>query len=269
MKNSVGTKGWAALGGALRRRDRVRLAGQALLSQVAALPASLRIRLGFRDAATARIDLGAIRLPDSATALRAFEHARALSEPWLFNHCLRTYTWAAMIAQLDQITFDQELLFVASALHDLGLTDSHNCKDPSCTCFAVEGARAAHNFVAAIGWDNERCDRLAEAISLHLNVSVGLGHGPEAHLLHEGAALDVIGARLRQIGPKAASAALEEYPRLGFKEHMVVSMKEQARARPGSRAAFLAGLGFVGLIRSAQLEDAPNQSLQRTVFGGH
>ncbi len=259
MNNSVGTKGWAALGGALRRQDRVRLTGQALLSQLAALPANLRIRLGFSDVATARIDLGTIRLPDSAAALRASEHARALSQPWLFNHCLRTYVWGAMLGQLDQINFDQELLFVASTLHDLGLTDSHNCKEPSCSCFAVEGARAAHSFVAAIGWENERCDRLAEAISLHLNVRVGLGHGPEAHLLHEGAALDVIGARLRQIGPKAASAVLEQYPRLGFKQHMVVSMKEQARARRGSRAAFLAGLGFVGLIRSAQLEDAPKE----------
>jgi len=64
MKNSVGTRGWAASGGALRRQDRVRLAGQALLSRLAALPENLRLHLGFSDVATARIDVGAILLPD-------------------------------------------------------------------------------------------------------------------------------------------------------------------------------------------------------------
>ncbi len=131
-------------------------------------------------------------------------------------------------------------------------------RDTTCSCFAVEGARAAHRFAATIGWNDERCDRLAEAISLHLNVQVGLRHGPEAHLLHEGAALDVNGARLRDIGSKAVSAVLQEYPRLELKKHLVESMKEQARAMPGSRAAFLAGLGSIGLIRSAPFEEAPH-----------
>ncbi len=256
MKTSVGTIGWAKSGGALRRQDRLRLAGQVLLLQMSALPANLRIRLGFSDAATAGVDAGALVLPDSIAAVRAFEHAKALSEPWLFNHCLRTYAWAAMLAQRDRVHFDPELLFVASALHDLGLADSHNCRDLACSCFAVEGARAAHTFAAGLGWDTERCDRLAEAISLHLNVQVGLRHGPEAHLLHEGAALDVIGARLRHIGPDAARTVLQRYPRLGLKMHLVTSMKEQARVRPGSRAAFLAALGFIGRIRSAPFDDS-------------
>ena len=256
VSNKVGTNAWASSGGELRRQDRVRLIGQALLTRISALPGRLRARLRFSDAASRRIDLSAIRLPDSPVALRAGEHARSLSEPWLFYHCLRTYVWGAMLAQSDRIKFDHELLFVASALHDLGLTDAHKCQEHNCTCFAVEGARAAHRFVAAIGWENERRDRLAEAISLHLNVRVGLQHGPEAHLLHEGAALDVIGARVREIGPTAVTAVLKEYPRLGLKEQMVAEMKEQARIRPRSRAAFLVGLGFVGLIRSAALENA-------------
>jgi len=40
-----------------------------------------------------------------------------------------------------------------------------------------------------------------------------------------------------------------------FKQEMSAAMKEQARERPHSRAAFLVGLGFVGMIRSAPLED--------------
>jgi hypothetical protein len=182
---------------------------------------------------------------------------------------LRTYVWGALLAQSDRIKPDHELLFVASALHDLGLTGAHKFKDPNCACFAVEGARAAHRFAATVGWESERCDRLAEAISLHLNVRVGLRYGPEAHLLHEGAALDVIAARMREIGPNAVTAVLNEYPRLGFKEKLVAEMKEQARLRPRSRAAFLVGLGFIGLIRSARLEGATNSSSEQTATGDH
>ena len=253
MSIKVGTNAWASSGGDLRRQDRVRLMGQALLARVSMLPERVRAHLGFSDAASRRVDPSAIRLPDTPIALRAGDHARSLSEPWLFNHCLRTYVWGALLAQSDRIRLDHELLFVASALHDLGLTDAHKFREPDCACFAVEGARAAHRFAAGLGWENERCDRVAEAISLHLNVRVGLRHGPEAHLLHEGAALDVIGARMREIGPNAVTAVLSDYPRAGFKQRMVAEIKEQAQARPRSRAAFLVRLGFVGLIRSSPL----------------
>jgi hypothetical protein len=64
------------------------------------------------------------------------------------------------------------------------------------------------------------------------------------------------------------SAVLTEYPRLGFKQHMVAEMKEQARIRPKSRAAFLVGFGLIGLIRSAPLKDAPSPPLQRAACDG-
>ena len=88
---------------------------------------------------------------------------------------MRTYLWGAMLAQVNDIKFDEELFFTASVLHDLGLTSTHLCQDASCSCFAVEGARAARRFVSTHAWSNQRSDQLAEAISLHLNVRVGLG----------------------------------------------------------------------------------------------
>ena len=38
----------------------------------------------------------------------------------------------------------------------------------------MEGATAAENFAAEIGWEKERRERLGEARWLHLNVRVGL-----------------------------------------------------------------------------------------------
>lgn len=254
MKTSVGTYRWSVSGGKLRRQDRVRLIGQALLTRIAGLSLHARNRLGFTDTRLQRINLGAIRIPDSPVAQRATAHAKALSEPWLYNHCVRTYLWGAMLAQSDRIPFDEELLYVASILHDLGLTDAHRCQGQSCACFAVAGARAAQTFVSNMGWERERTQRLAEAISLHLNVRVGLTHGPEAHLLQAGAGLDLVGARVQEIGQANVSAVLLAHPRLGVQDGFVTTMKEQAREQPESRAAFLVGLGFIGLIRGGPLE---------------
>ena len=256
MNRHVGSLHWATLtGGALRREDRLRLVAQTMLTRLGQLPERLRRQLGFADATATRLDLTAIRLPDSPAALRASEHSQLLSAPWLFNHCQRTYIWAALLAQVERIEFDAELLFIACTLHDLGLTAAHSCQEPGCACFAVEGARAAQRFVTQLGWPAERSERLAEAISLHLNVRVGLGQGAEAHLLHEGAALDVIGVRIHQLGPRAIATTLERYPRLGFKSQLVPAIKQQARLRPNSRAAFLLGLGFSQMIRTTPLEE--------------
>jgi hypothetical protein len=251
MSNSIGTKQWAAKGGSLRHKDQARLMAQAMLTQLARMPDRLRHRLGFEPAQATRIDLSTIRLPDSPAARQALELSRQLTAPWILNHSLRTYLWGAMLAQTERIRFDEELFYVASTLHDLGLADAHKCRDTGCACFAVEGARAAEHFATDLGWSSERRDRLFTAISLHLNIRVGLEQGPEAHLLHEGAALDVIGARLRELHPDTVQEVLRDYPRLDFKAGMSAAMKEQAKLRPQSRAALLVRLGFIGMIRAA------------------
>jgi len=252
MASTVGTREWAMKSnGALGDADRRRLMAQAMLMRLAALPQRWRRKLGLDERALARVDAAAIRLPDSADARRAASLVQTLSAPWLVNHCMRTYLWGAILAQAGRIRFDEELFFVASALHDLGLTDKHDCGVHCAACFAVAGARAAATFADEAGWQKERRDRLSEAISLHLNVRVGLKHGAEAHLLHEGAMLDVIGVRRNELHAGTVQAVLVRYPRLGFKAEIGAAMKEQAASRPESRAAFLVGLGFTGMIRKS------------------
>lgn len=241
--------------GALNRRERFALIARAAAARIASLPARLRQRYGFFDTALDRLDPDAIALPDSDAAVRAIEHARALSEAWLFHHCLRTYAWGALLAQADRLRYDRELLFVACALHDLGLTDAHAGHASDCACFAIEGARAAHRFASEkIGWERERCDRLADAIALHLNVSVAVERGPEAHLLNAGAAFDVVGLRMREVPAAAREEVLSNYPRLRFSAQMAKAMKAKAQAFPRSRTAVLVGLGFCGMIRANPLE---------------
>lgn len=248
---SVGTLQWARCGGALARRDRRRLLAQAMLARLGALPHRWKRRLGLSDRDLARVDPAALRVPDSPAALQATELLAATSAPWLVNHCMRTYLWGAILARAGGLRFDEELLFVASALHDLGLTAQHACSVHGTACFAVAGARAAQEFAGRAGWPAQRTERLVEAITLHLNVRVGLQHGAEAHLLHAGAGMDVVGRRRSEVHAEDRTVVLERYPRLNFKQQISAAIDEEARNQPDARAAFLVRLGFIGMIRRA------------------
>ena len=63
-------------------------------------------------------------IPDSELATNAAALVYKLSSPMLFAHVHRTYCFAAVLAARNGMKFDRELVYVASVLHDLGLTDS-------------------------------------------------------------------------------------------------------------------------------------------------
>jgi hypothetical protein len=86
-------------------------------------------------------------------------------------------------------------------------------------------------------------------------VKVPLSHGIEAHLLHEGAALDVVGGRFDEVAATTRHEVLGVHPRLGMKSGLVASFEQQSSMRPRSRAGFLCGLGFISMIRHAPFED--------------
>lgn len=66
--------------------------------------------------------LGGITVIDTPLVNRAFEYVRAQSEPFLFNHAVRSWLFAARLGQLQGISYDEEVVAVATLLHDVGLT---------------------------------------------------------------------------------------------------------------------------------------------------
>lgn len=253
---AVGTLAWAEeTGGALRARDRVRLIAASIPFLLDLLPAAFRRRSRLDRESLAGVELPD-RPPDSKVAREAEEHCRELSSESLFNHCLRTYAWASLLGRRDRLDWDDELLYAACLLHDLGLTPAHDGREPGVHCFAVEGARAADAFLAEAGWDPARRGCVAEAIVLHNNPRVPASRGREAHLLTRGAAYDVIGRSFRAIPGNLREAELRRHPRLGFSAEMERNMRDQARRRPRSRPGFFIRYGgFGGMIARAPFAD--------------
>jgi HD superfamily phosphodiesterase len=245
----VGTWEWALqTGGSLRRRDRVQLVLQGVLARLARAPSQWRSRILGEHAA-----LTLPAPPDSALAREADECVRELSSPALYGHCARTWAFATLFAQRDRVAHDPELLYLACMLHDLGLTERHWGHDARAKCFAVEGAHAAHALVYGHGAGEARAREVAEAISLHLNITVPARLGAEAQLLSKGVSLDVVGRRLHQIAPAATASVEQRWPREGFADELATATTRQARLRSESRSALLHKLGFAKLIEGNPL----------------
>ena len=234
----------------MRGADLLRYLGQGLKLQLSHFGSLGRARLGLGPEALGAVELPE-RPPDSRLAREAEELCRELSSRSLLNHCMRTYLWAALLGGRDHLSYDEELLFVACALHDLGLTDAWVDVPRRARCFAVEGAFEAADWAVDHGCDGERSRRIADAISLHVNPRVEVEQGVEAHLLTAGAAFDVIGARFREVGPALAGAGVERYPRFGFKREMDDRSRRAARRGPKTRVALAYRFGFGRLIAGA------------------
>ena len=253
MSREVGTREWARTGrGALRRRERLGLARQAVAAQLADLPG--RVRAHFGGGPGRRIALSLDREPpDTPAAKQAWRLAQAAYPTALLGHCLRCWLWGDVFAQLEGLRHDPETLYIASLLHDIALTDEHRPTGDA-GCFAAHGGEVARVALAAA--DEALAERVAEAISLHMNVRVPAALGTEAHLLHAGAHLDAGGTRAGDVPRAAVSEILARHPRDGFAGCFTDLMRREATERPRSRAAVLWRLGMPMVLARNPLDRA-------------
>ena len=226
---------------------------QGLEVQLHGLSRPLLKRLGLDSSRIPRAAWRGLELPKSPLADSSVALCRAVSPEYLVAHCFRTYAWAALLAQRDNLRFEAELLFVACILHDLGLTDVA-APTEKVPCFAVSGAREAERFLQSQQCPSETTKRIAEAISLHLNVKVPLSAGVEAHLLRQGAGLDVVGARSHQLEGEARREVLERYPREEFAQQLKQKFGDPCVCRGGTRIQLLCRGGFLQMVTNSPLD---------------
>ena len=235
MSGPLGSWAWAQqTHGRLRRRDRAQLIRQAALAQLAQLPGPWR-----RAVLGENLSLTLPEPPDSALARSAQERVAELSTAGLYAHCERTWLFATLFAQRDRVAHNEELLYLTCILHDIGLTEPHNHAEPAAQCFGVEGARAAYRLLRGQGEREDRALTVAEAICMHLNITVPRSAGGEAYLVNKGAMLDVIGRYANELPAASMRQVLERWPRAGLSEGLLAPSLAQAQTRPHSRVAFM------------------------------
>jgi HD domain len=169
-----------------------------------------------------------IKVVDSQLVRDAIDLAKSTSEPYLYNHVMRSWLFAVLLSEGMQTAPDAELLAVSSVLHDLGLTEQYEAE----ARFEVDGANAARSFLEERGIAQPQVQLVWDAIALHSTPSLALHKEPEVSLTHQGVTVDVIGLGLERIAPSQVEAILAEFPRLHWKQQIKECLCRIIRKKP-------------------------------------
>jgi HD domain-containing protein len=172
--------------------------------------------------------LAGVSVPDTPAVSRAIEFARARTQPYLFNHAIRSWLFASIIAQRKQTVHDGEVLAVATILHDVGLAQDFNGP----LRFEVEGANAARAFARDQGFDDRRAQLIWDTVALNSTPSIALHKETEVALSTMGIGLDWGGWGYDALNETEIAAILEEFPRLEMKKEFTRAVCHIVESRP-------------------------------------
>src|ERR1700720_2551328 len=127
-----------------------------------------------------------LKLPDSPAVRDAYAQAETESQPWCFNHVVRSWLYGAKLAQKRKLTPDAELVAVAVLLHDLGLAQG-GAPDRR---FEVVGPNAARTFALSHEMGERRAEIIWDAIALHSTPAIGQFKGVEVACTGSGIGCD-------------------------------------------------------------------------------
>ncbi|RTL55270.1 MAG: HD domain-containing protein [Bradyrhizobiaceae bacterium] len=173
--------------------------------------------------------IAGIRIPDSVIARQAEELIKDNEPEFLFNHSVRVYLFGALRGQHLKQSYDEELLYIASLFHDLGLIDSYTS---AAERFEVDGANAARDFLNGHGIAPDKISLVWEAIALHTTPGIPQHMRPEIALTRAGVRMDVVGTDFESFTAQHRDEVIAAYPRHDFKNAFIDIQASSARSKP-------------------------------------
>jgi hypothetical protein len=184
------------------------------------------------------VDYDYLPFPRTDLAVSAMRHARDIEHPAVFNHSMRSYLYGRFIGEEEglrpDVDYDDELLFLGCVLHDTGLSDQRDSRQP----FDIDGADHAVRFLTDQGVPAERAEIVWDAIALHLHPGIAQRKRPEIALVSAGAGFD-----LGPHGPHTLPAGYADrvhaaLPRLHAAAALYDAIVGQALAKPHKAPPF-------------------------------
>jgi hypothetical protein len=171
-------------------------------------------------------------LATSGVTLEALERLRAATDQTngaMERHCLRARHIAAALAQRRGWTLDDEVLTMASILHDIGLYPTASRGG----VYTADGAELARQMLAAHGWPRERIELCADAIERHHELRSQLRRGPEVEALRNADLVDLSAGWLSYgLDRRWLRALNRAVPRRGLAAELIVQIGHALRERP-------------------------------------
>ena len=174
--------------------------------------------------------LAGVSVPDTPLITRAIDFARERSEPYLFNHSMRSWLFAALLSQRKQTAHDGEVLAVTTILHDVGLAEGFDGP----LRFEVEGANAARTFARNEGMDDRRAQLIWDGVALNSTPSIALYKEAEIALATMGIGLDWGGWGYEALTETQVAAIVEAFPRLEMKQKFTRAVCGVVETRPAT-----------------------------------
>jgi hypothetical protein len=199
------------------------------------------------------LDLPAGSLADASLAI-----ARASVSTAIFEHSIRSFLYARLLAEqegcLADAAYDQDLLFAATVMHDLGLGAQARAQ----ARFEVEGADLAAAVLKGQGVAEPDVDRVWEAIALHASVGIADRRGLLTYLTHKGVFADA-GRDRSALAGQPWRQVLDAYPRSPGDRSIYDAIV--AHAGRSEAAAPIGSLGYE-LLRQHQATHRPDTATQ-------
>jgi hypothetical protein len=158
--------------------------------------------------------IAGVSVADNPLITAAIEYAQRLSEPYLFNHAMRSWLFAETIGRIKGIDYDHEVVAIGTILHDIGLTASVSGPNR----FEVNGADAALSFIKGEGLSDRRAQLIWDLVALNSTPSLALHKEPEVAVGTMGIGLDYGGFGIQALPPGDLERILSAYPRLKMKQ---------------------------------------------------
>jgi len=172
--------------------------------------------------------MAGVSVPDSPLITEVLEFARTLYEPYLFNHAIRSWLFAARIGQLKGMDCDPEVVAVGTILHDIGLAADVSGSNR----FEVNGAAATLSFIKERGVSSRRAQLVWDLVALNSTPSIALHKETEVALGTMGIGLDYGGFGFGLIPSAEMAEILRAFPRLKMKDKFAETCCRLVAARP-------------------------------------
>jgi hypothetical protein len=152
-----------------------------------------------------------LALPTGPLAEASLRLARESESAPIADHSVRSFLFARLVAEQEgsvaDAAYDEDLLFAACVLHDLGLGSLATAE----ARFEVEGADLAASVLTGHGVAAADVDRVWEAIALHSSLGIADRRGLLTSLTHKGVFTDV--GRFAGVGTALLGQVHAAYPR--------------------------------------------------------
>jgi hypothetical protein len=179
-------------------------------------------------------------LPTGSLADASLAIARSSVNRSILDHSIRSFLFARLLADeegsLHDADYDEDLLFAATVMHDLGLGE-HATGEAR---FEVEGADLAAAVLREHSVAEPDIDRVWEAIALHSSLGIAHRRGLLTYLTHRGVFIDA-GRITDAVADRLRQEVLNAYPRPAGDRSIADAIvahatRSEAAAPPGSLA---------------------------------